>query len=58
MNGFCSEILIFLFALGTATGYAAKPVGKQFIIQKKLFVGYQSWFRCSGDGSQKNAWNQ
>lgn len=50
-------ILLLFFAFGVAAVHASTPAKKKVTIPGRIFVGYQGWFRCPGDGSPENAWS-
>jgi hypothetical protein len=47
--------LLSLFIIMSPCGATAQsPSGKS--LRSMVLVGYQGWFRCSGDGSPANTW--
>lgn len=51
---FSSLFFVLVFSLSTATTHS---LGQKPSVPGKVFVGYQGWFRCPGDGSPRNAWS-
>jgi hypothetical protein len=53
---FVWALTTLLIMCGSTTSCLA-GVNKRHAIPGKVFVGYQGWFRCPGDGSPKNTWS-
>lgn len=51
-----SQIVFLLFLLNAITQVVAAQHAKH-AIRGQVFVGYQGWFRCPGDGSPENQWS-
>jgi hypothetical protein len=51
-----ATVLFMVFLCTAASTLAAQRVDASTVVGKVL-VGYQGWFRCPGDGSQRNVWS-
>ena len=41
---------------GTPTPVPVEPLPQALSVDRKLFIGYQGWFACPGDGSPVDGW--